>query len=366
MIFLEVIIFILSNVFKKNENIILFGAWGGRGYSDNSKVMFEKYRACNKDKAYFITKDKKNANLEDNVVYAYSIKGVLLHIRAKVFIYSSGYSDFIRGAITSRSIKINLWHGVPLKKIGYEDELHQPKALKLFLRDLRNFLLPFTSNRPNYVFSPTSRLVNTFKSAFRPIDDVLISGLPRNETLKNSEDIKESYILYMPTFRDSDYYNYFDTTGFESYVEYLKSQSLKLYVKLHPADKFNMHEYESEVVINVTNSDKDLYEDLIKNCNVLITDYSSVMFDFRSARSELIVFAPDLECYIKNSRSLYINFDTLTTNSFASTWLDVLSFTVNSQYAIPCRNVPQWAVDSPNTNYIEDTYNAIENVRWKL
>ena len=217
MFIFEPIIFLISYIFPKANKFILFGAWAGKSVSDNSKYLFEYFLDYESDsyECYFVTKNKStisqvDADYRDNVLYAYSLKGIYYQLRAKTYVYSSGYSDFIRAMITRRNTKVNLWHGVPLKKIGFDDSHHQPKGLRKNLRNLRNIVFPYTSNRCDYIVSHNEGMSKVYESAFLPNKGVIISGQPRVDGLFKSQEGKKElfneeydYIVYTPTFRDS-------------------------------------------------------------------------------------------------------------------------------------------------------------------
>ncbi len=165
-----------------------------------------------------------------------------------------------------------------------------------------------------------------FKRAFWYNGVILQSGTPRcdifytNDMEKRRGQIKQSLgidkdtylLLYAPTFRKGDDLSCYDL-DFESLVKVLEESrkgGWKVLVRLHPhLLKYANSFLNDNNVINVTSYD-DIQE-LLLIADVLITDYSSLMFDFAETRRPCFLYAPDLEEYQKNDRSLYFDINKL-------------------------------------------------------
>ena len=165
-----------------------------------------------------------------------------------------------------------------------------------------------------------------FKRAFWYDGVILQSGTPRcdifyanniEETralIKNRLGIDDdtNLLLYAPTFRKGDDLSCYNL-DFERIVNALetkKNGEWRVMVRLHPHLVNCSKEYWSGYdVINVT--DYDEIQELLLVSDVLITDYSSLMFDFAETRRPCFLYTPDLEEYQKNDRSLYFNINEL-------------------------------------------------------
>ena len=138
---------------------------------------------------------------------------------------------------------------------------------------------------------------------------VLEFGLPRNDIFFkniNLEHVKKKLkindgdiiLLYAPTFRS---YNYdYLQIDFERIAKKYKSKykkNIKILIRLHPnaAEKINVRE--NEYIINVSYY-QDAYE-LMKISDILISDYSSIFFDFLYTKKPIYLYAPDYEKYIE-------------------------------------------------------------------
>lgn len=165
-----------------------------------------------------------------------------------------------------------------------------------------------------------------FKRAFWYEGIILQSGTPRCDlfyanTIEEGKvrikkmlgiDNDTNLLLYAPTFRkgnDMSCYN----LDFERIVNVLQKKrngEWRIIVRFHPHLVNCSKEYlEGDDVINVT--DFDDVQELLLVSDVLITDYSSLMFDFAETRRPCFLYAPDLEEYQKNDRSLYFNIQEL-------------------------------------------------------
>lgn len=115
-------IYWISGFIHRNPNIWVFGSHN-EAFIDNSKYLFYYVvDNCSDIVAFWITGDKnlvKYLNSKGyNCLYRWSIKGIIICLRAKIYIYSAYVNDI--NWVTSRNaILINLWHGIPLYRIEY-------------------------------------------------------------------------------------------------------------------------------------------------------------------------------------------------------------------------------------------------------
>lgn len=209
----------------------------------------------------------------------------------------------------------NVWHGTPLKSMGRSEktEYHRLGNIQ------RNLALSDYLLYPNEYMM--NHMVRDYMFANLSNAKVLMEGYPRNEIffdreseneIKSLEKLEGKEIFaYMPTWRGT--VNDINE-GNEAIQEYFQeidknlTDNQLLYVNLHPfiADAINYKEYKR---IRPFPKKYETYEFLnIADC--LITDYSSVFFDFANTRKKIILFAYDEEEYLEN-RGLYFNFNEL-------------------------------------------------------
>ena len=311
-------LYYISFFIPKNKNIWVFGAWFGEKYADNSKALFEFVN--NNDKEIFavwLTESKTVFNELNqkglNVYYTYSLFGYYYSAIARYVFVSSGMSDINRYAI-ARGCIIQLWHGTPLKRI---DNVKKNQSI-LYL--LRNLVFPYSNPKYNYVLSASDNNIKDYKIAFQT-KDVIIKGYPRNDLLFRENFSNEKRVLYLPTFRDNTSFNVFEKLDVALLQSFCIRMNINFYYKLHFADK-NTSEISEFNISKVT--DEDLYQ-LLSKTDILITDYSSVYFDFLLLDRPVIFTPFDFKDYISKDREMYYDYDKVTPGPRCENWNEVMN-----------------------------------------
>ena len=117
---------LVSLIIPVNKKVYIFGSWFGKKYSDNSKYLYEYILENHPEiKAYWFTREKKVFEQlrreRKPVLYGVSISSVYLHLVAFVVCYTVSFNKDLMGSFTNKkTIKFNLWHGSPMKKIGLD------------------------------------------------------------------------------------------------------------------------------------------------------------------------------------------------------------------------------------------------------
>ncbi|GIN73216.1 hypothetical protein J14TS2_36910 [Bacillus sp. J14TS2] len=155
--------------------------------------------------------------------------------------------------------------------------------------------------------------------------EIFEQGTPRNDVLLKEDPTKQvnirsalgipthyKIVLYAPTFRKNEDLAIYDL----NYASVLQSLRRKFggewmaLVKLHPHLLLESSKLEShENVLNVTQYDD--VQELLSIVDVLITDYSSLMFDYGITQKPCFLYVPDLEEYTRHDRSLYFDLKAL-------------------------------------------------------
>ncbi|MCL6572223.1 MAG: CDP-glycerol glycerophosphotransferase family protein [Bacillus sp. (in: Bacteria)] len=209
---------------------------------------------------------------------------------------------------------IQTWHSsLRLKQIEKDAEVTLPKQyVEMAKKD---------SQKCDLLLSGCKFSTTIFKRAFWFEGEILEYGTPRNDIFFKDHSVKRQkifteltiptnykIILYAPTFRKDknlDVYklNYDEILG--SLEKKFGSKWIFL-VKLHPhmISETNQFVY-GDNVLDVTSYD-DIQE-LLNITDVLISDYSSLMFDFAITKRPCFLYVPDLDEYIKNERNLYFD-----------------------------------------------------------
>lgn len=296
---------------KKSK--ILFIAFDGRQYSCNPKYIYQALQSLNEEseKHYqFIWVMNKPENFEylsDEKTEVIKNKGLvfLYHIlTSKVVVTNASIGSFI--PLRKSQELIETWHGGgAYKKTGrvYEQSAFKDTTLKLIAKEITGFI---SSSRKFTETKSENHLVP--RSKFWEI------GMPRNDVLFNEEKQRElsrkvrdfysiendtKIAMYAPTLRnDKD-----DTSSFESLDTEKLIEALK---KRFGGDKwvvfFRMHyllnpDTSLENTVNVSKYDDS--QELVCASDVLLSDYSSMMWDFSFTKRPCFVFAPDAEQYAR-------------------------------------------------------------------
>jgi CDP-glycerol glycerophosphotransferase (TagB/SpsB family) len=228
-----------------------------------------------------------------------SPSGILAFLRASHVFTTHGTYWFARSA--GRQKIVNLWHGMPLKRICLLDGKPRHKV-------------PFCT----HAIATSPYFARMLAAAFGlPIESVKITGLPRNDWLAEPQpwqqmlQVNEAARLavWMPTYRNS---NIGDVRSDGSEVvtdallqkldNALRSSDIHLAVKLHPMDRLNERNWPRLGHVSVLTHDNwekiglNTYR-FLANAYCLITDFSSVTVDFALLRRPIALFAPDLDAY---------------------------------------------------------------------
>jgi CDP-glycerol glycerophosphotransferase len=315
-VLINCMVFVLSLVIPKSRKIIIIGGWFGKRYSDNSMHLYE-YLYANKDdfiehSVYWVTKSKEifNKLSEQNrkVVLSGTFKSLWLHLRAKTHIIDQNWDD-IDGYFSIRAVRINLWHGFPLKKIKHLI----PNRHNNTVQYIMNFriLSPGFWNK-SFVVSTSETYKNIFKDAFKvKSNKIIVSSYPRELFIdrESFHSIDVTSILYVPTFRDSKKSIINDET-LQLIDDFCTINDIEFLYKPHFVD-FEFISFSTYKSIKIIPKEVDI-NSIFNKTSILITDYSSVYFDFLLTGKPIIFFPYDLNDYISSDRGFTLDYNDLT------------------------------------------------------
>ncbi|MDE8632488.1 CDP-glycerol glycerophosphotransferase family protein, partial [Escherichia coli] len=298
-----------------------------------SKYFYQYLNDHTDINAIWIYKDKKlESYFNKNNMRSYYYKsfyGVMYQLLAsKVFVSHSISSDLNPLVISLNTQRIQLWHGVPLKKIMFDN----PAECKWWNKNIVFNL--FTNNFYTNVLSPGPFFNDIFSSAFDiSTKKIIDSGYPRNDVFTRTK-VKTGNerlkVIYMPTYRSneqnrdslfSDRYKF----DFERLDKVLTDNLIELTIRVHPANlppQNLLEELKKSESVMLSTSD-DVYDE-INNYDCLITDYSSILFDFALTKKPIIFSAFDLKEYLSEERGMYHVYQDISGGHEAKDWDDVL------------------------------------------
>ena len=211
------------------------------------------------------------------------------------------------------AVYLQTWHGTPLKRIHYDAPAIGP--------DDRLAKLDLDIARWDYLLSPNHPSTARLRQAFRYEGDVAETGYPRNDLLLAPDrdhrraavraelglDDGTTAVLYVPTWRDHEYYEPDARLGLD--VDAFAAGMGAGWVLLP-----RVHYYMADriaVQANPAVRDVSFYPDireLYLAADVLVTDYSSAMFDFAVTGKPMVFFTYDFAHYRDTVRGFYFDF----------------------------------------------------------
>lgn len=332
----------LTHIVPRKKNIWVFGSNMGKSFGDNPKYFYlyvnqlkekEKIRPIWISEEDEIIQTLRENGMESYTIY--SVKGVIYSLVAGIYIFDHHTKD-ITFWLSGGAKKINLFHGIPLKKIHGDNKFDEVRNPPNLAKRLRWLIRRIQNERPDHYYLTTSDYVgDIFKRAFRTTKDKELNcGYPRNDVFYTNEYLglnkklsiknKEVFhalalnkqkgkrvLMYMPTFRNSEDH-LLNILDFQYLNQYLEKNNALLLVKAHPMSKIQekLSKIKLSSIMNV-NAKEDPYIFLTLS-DVLVTDYSSIYFDFLLTNRPIIFFNYDLEAYISQSRELYYEYDLVT------------------------------------------------------
>lgn len=320
---------------KTNSDIIVFEAYMGRQYACSPKSLYEEMcnnkKWKNKTKVWAFKNEKDFKFLENDphtIIVKYKSKAYYMYYaKAKYWISNSRIPNEI--IKKSDQVYVQCWHGTPLKKIGYDIKVYSKK--KYLTKELyRNYKLD--AKRFSYILSPSPYYTEKLTSAFAlqkigKSNIFIEKGYPRNDFLytfcaSNVSCIKDKLgiksdkkiILYAPTWRETQRrniggYSYKVAIDFNYLYEYLHTEYIILFRSHYFIEDTKGLAVLTDFIIDVS-SYNDINELYIIS-DLLITDYSSVFFDYAILKRPIIFFMYDLEEYKKELRDFYLELEEL-------------------------------------------------------
>ena len=313
-----------------DDKTVLFISFHGKGYSDNPKAIYEEMLKDDKFKDYkfvwAIKNHKKKAiKIDDAKIVEYlSIPYFYYLSKAKYWIFNCKMPSYI--CKKKDQIYLQTWHGTPLKRLGHDIHVDENTTFyrsQIKAKDMyRSY--DIDSARYNYMISPNAFCTKIFPAAFNINKERLIeTGYPRNDVMSNVTDdeklkIKKELnippykkvILYAPTWRDNQYvakgYTFKLEVDFHKWHQYLKDD----YIVLFKPHYLIINDYKSTndlqgFLYNI-DADQDI-SPLYLITDILITDYSSVFYDFAVMNKPMYFYMYDLKDYQEELRGFYID-----------------------------------------------------------
>jgi CDP-glycerol glycerophosphotransferase len=319
------LLFIMIGLLPARKYSIVFESFLGKQFSDNPRAIYEYMKEHYPEyKLYWSVDPRFIDNFKDkgvNIVPRLSIKWLLIMASAKYWVSNSRMPLWIPKP--KHTVYLQTWHGTPLKKLAADmDDVFMPGT------NIENYKRNFLKESANwdYLISPNPYSTEIFRRAFAFKKEMIESGYPRNDFLYNANNEKEilalkkkyqiptdkKVILYAPTWRDDQYfekgkYKFDLKLDLKHMQEQLGDQYIVL-LRLHYliANHIDVSEYKGFAFDFSHHED---IRELYMVSDLLITDYSSVFFDYANLKRPMIFFVYDIEDYRDRLRGFYFDFE---------------------------------------------------------
>ncbi|GLB46931.1 hypothetical protein WR164_09100 [Philodulcilactobacillus myokoensis] len=306
------------------RNIMMFESFFGTQFSDNPKAIYNYVKKhYPKYKLYWnVNPEYVDYFKRHHIPYIkrFGYHGIFKQAQAKYWITNARRP--FRWDVPRNTILLQTWHGTPLKTIGTDVNLVTMPGNNAhkYHRQVYN-----DAKRWDYLIAPNMYSNQIMRRAFRKnANQMMLTGYPRNDILINAtsekiRNIKEKLgipfdrkvVLYAPTWRDNEFIRNGEYTAkLHLDLNQIKERfgnQVTVLIRTHYliANQLDLSGYGS-TAINV--SDYEDIAELYLVSDVLITDYSSVMFDYSILKRPIIFFAYDIDQYAGDTRGFYFDF----------------------------------------------------------
>lgn len=344
----------IINIFiRRDKGIILFGSWMGDRFADNSRYLFQYLNDHKNEyqikKLIWATRDKEVYSLlkkeKYDVYMMHTFSSFYYHLKAGSYVICNmnfpvkGYKGDLMGQFAGRAVKINAWHGIPLKagkSTGKNQKTHGLLGkLKYILRNNKLFCSVFTpGNWDRAYYLSTGDICTNRCSEFLGINRkwFIESGYPRDcrmDKLFITEaciiGIMKKYkytVLYLPTFRDTG--DVPNPVINEKFRDFIIQRGCLWIEKPHTASiQFNEGQVGSGSIL-LLNRSFDINV-ILSEITILITDYSSACYDAMAFCKPIIYYSPDYNDYACNDRGFLCDYKTIVEDCCAENISDLIS-----------------------------------------
>ncbi|WP_165975448.1 bifunctional glycosyltransferase family 2 protein/CDP-glycerol:glycerophosphate glycerophosphotransferase [Actinomadura rubrisoli] len=307
------------------RDAVLFSCFNGRQYSDSPKAIHQELVRRGSDLEQLWVVNDAQVELPS------TLEAVRLNGRewqeavstSRYIVTNHRLGDWFQRH--PDQIVLQTWHGTPLKKIGKDiKEVHfayAPGMKKALQAKSTGPAIPEWS----HLLSPNPFSTEIFRRAFAFQGEIIEAGYPRNDLMHSPEaeavakDVRtrlgipegKRVVLYAPTWRDDQYYSK-GRYKFDMRLDLERARAALgddhvLLVRLHTNVVDGIAEDPGGFVRDVS-----LYPDITELyliSDMMISDYSSVMFDYANTGRPMLFFTYDLADYRDRLRGFYFDFE---------------------------------------------------------
>ena len=322
---------------RPDFHIWLFSSTDNSHYNYNSRYLFEYVKENLPEiTPLFVINDPELRNSlsskygKQYFIETESIQGIRQALSAGVWFTSAGLPAYGTGLHKKRLI-INLWHGVPLKKIALLDP-NLKKAARIYFKKI------FSENY-TCILTTSHELIPLMARSFAVSEDkIKVWGQPRNDGLFQKNDCHEilgqlfpdlpeytKTVLYAPTFRDYGQVQLFPFKDFDQkqLEAFLDEKNMLLFIRTHVAEQGSAAPYLGKRIRFLGNEQAEDVTGILNIFDCLITDYSSIYIDYLLTDKPMIFLPYDRQQYL-DGRGMNFDYDDVTPGPKPETFNDFL------------------------------------------
>lgn len=322
---------------RPDSHIWLFSSTDNSHYNYNSRYLFEYVKENLPEiTPLFVINDSELRNSlsskygKQYFIETESIQGIRQALSAGVWFTSAGLPAYGIGLHKKRLI-INLWHGVPLKKIALLDP-NLKKAARIYFKKI------FSENY-TCILTTSHELIPLMARSFAVSEDkIKVWGQPRNDGLFQKNDCRKilgqlfpdlpeytKTVLYAPTFRDYGQVQLFPFKDFdqEQLEAFLEEKNMLLFIRTHVAEQGSAAPYLGKRIRFLGNEQAEDVTGILNIFDCLITDYSSIYIDYLLTDKPMIFLPYDRQQYL-DGRGMNFDYDDVTPGPKPETFNDFL------------------------------------------
>ena len=322
---------------RPDSHIWLFSSTDNSHYNYNSRYLFEYVKENLPEiTPLFVINDPELRNSlsskygKQYFIETESIQGIRQALSAGVWFTSAGLPAYGTGLHKKRLI-INLWHGVPLKKIALLDP-NLKKAARIYFKKI-------FSEYYTCILTTSHELIPLMARSFAVSEDkIKVRGQPRNDGLFQKNDCREilgqlfpdlpeytKTVLYAPTFRDYGQVQLFPFKDFDQkqLEAFLDEKNMLLFIRTHVAEQGSAAPYLGKRIRFLGNEQAEDVTGILNIFDCLITDYSSIYIDYLLTDKPMIFLPYDRQQYL-DGRGMNFDYDDVTPGPKPETFNDFL------------------------------------------
>ena len=318
-------LYVFFKFFPKKQ-VYLFGT--NTNYLDSNSYALYRYLKEQGYTCFWVGNDEvKSCEPNSNVIIKYgSLKHIYLGFISKAYFITHTINDVFYFK-PNGCVVVNLWHGMPVKMMGYDSSIFVNNNR---FRHLLGLLPEFA--KWDFFTCSSEFYRDILSNAFKiPKANFLITGSARNTYYKEivkfektKMSVNLSYkIVYIPTYRGWSS-SYLDFLNEEKFIDMLNDLGLTVIVKPHPYEINSFKSNTSRVIVSNDSTIESLYE----VGDIFVTDVSSVIFDLYLRDKNIMLFATDMNDYLNKVGGSYIDFCSLSDGKA----IDDLHFLIEAIY----------------------------------